>query len=62
MLGAELSELRDAFDLSLTGFTSGEIDAMTVTDLPDLGVEYDESAAAGVKYIKCPECGHEFPR
>ncbi|WP_175585645.1 hypothetical protein [Caballeronia cordobensis] len=54
--------MRDAFDLSLTGFTSGEIDAMTVTDLPDLGVEYDESAAAGVKYIKCPECGHEFPR
>ncbi|MCG7403025.1 ParB/Srx family N-terminal domain-containing protein [Caballeronia zhejiangensis] len=62
LLGAELSELRDAFDLSLTGFTSGEIDAMTVTELPDLGVEYDERAAEQVKFIKCPECGHEFPR
>ncbi|AUT62892.1 ParB/Srx family N-terminal domain-containing protein [Paraburkholderia terrae] len=62
MLGAELTELRDQFDLSLTGFTVGEIDAMTVGDLPDLGVEYDESAASSVKFIKCPECGHEFPR
>lgn len=62
MLGSELAELRDAFDLSLTGFTSGEIEAMTVTDLPDLGVEYDERAAEQVKFIKCPACGHEFPR
>ncbi|KXU94175.1 hypothetical protein CR51_27270 [Caballeronia megalochromosomata] len=62
MLGAELSELGDAFDLSLTGFTTGEIDAMTIKNLPDLGVEYDESAADHVKFIKCPECGHEFPR
>ncbi|WP_445344268.1 ParB/Srx family N-terminal domain-containing protein [Caballeronia calidae] len=62
MLGSELSELRDAFDLSLTGFTTGEIDAMTVTDLPELGVAYDERAAEQVKFIKCPECGHEFPR
>ena len=62
MLGAELADLRDAFDLSLTGFTPGEIDAMCVTDLPELGVEYDESAAGAVKMIKCPACGHEFPR
>ncbi|BAO90699.1 ParB/Srx family N-terminal domain-containing protein [Caballeronia cordobensis] len=62
MLGSELAELRDAFDLSLTGFTSGEIEAMTVTELPDLGVEYDERAAEQVKFIKCPACGHEFPR
>jgi ParB-like chromosome segregation protein Spo0J len=62
MLGAELAELRDAFDMTLTGFTMGEIDAMVITDLPPLGVEYDESAASGVKFIKCPSCGHEFPR
>jgi ParB-like chromosome segregation protein Spo0J len=62
MLGAELAELRDVFDLSLTGFTLGEIDAMAITDLPDLGVEYDEHSAEGVKMIKCPACGHEFPR
>jgi ParB-like chromosome segregation protein Spo0J len=62
MLGVELAELRDVFDLSLTGFTLGEIDAMTITDLPELGVEYDEHAADGVKFIKCPACGHEFPR
>lgn len=62
MLGAELAELRDAFDLSLTGFTAGEIDAMLVTDLPALGVEYDEGAAAGVKMVTCPKCGTEFPR
>ena len=62
MLGTELAELRDVFDLSLTGFTPGEIDAMTVTDLPELGVEYDETAANGVKLIKCPACGHQFPR
>ncbi|OYD64838.1 UNVERIFIED_ORG: ParB-like nuclease family protein [Burkholderia sp. CF145] len=62
MLSTELAELRDVFDLSLTGFTAGEIEAMVVTDLPPLGVEYDESAANGVKFIKCPSCGHEFPR
>ncbi len=62
MLGVELTELRDQFDLSLTGFTVGEIDAMTVGELPDLGVEYDESAAGKVTFIKCPECGYEFPR
>ena len=62
MLGAELAELRDAFDLTLTGFTAGEIDAMVVTDLPALGVEYDEHAADDVKFTKCPACGHKFPR
>jgi ParB-like chromosome segregation protein Spo0J len=62
MLGAEFAELRDSFDLLLTGFTAGEIDALVVVDLPALGVEYDEHAAVGVKMVKCPHCGHEFPR
>lgn len=62
MLGAEMAELRDTFDLALTGFTVGEVDALLVRDLPELGVEYDEHAASAVKMIKCPQCGHEFPR
>lgn len=62
MLGAEFAELRDQFDVLLTGFTAGEIDALVVSDLPELGVEYDEHAAAGVKFCKCPQCGHEFPK
>lgn len=62
MLGAELADLRDSFDLSLTGFTVGEIDALCVAELPELGVEYDESAAGAVKMIECPQCGHKFPR
>lgn len=62
MLGAELASLQGAFDLSLTGFSTGEIDALCVIELPDLGVEYDENAANGVKYVTCPKCGHEFPR
>lgn len=24
--------------------------------------EYDETAAAGVEYITCPECGHKWPK
>jgi ParB-like chromosome segregation protein Spo0J len=62
MLGAEMAELRDSFDLALTGFTAGEIDALTLDELPPINAEIDEQAAAGVKIIKCPSCGHEFPR
>ncbi|MFM0224157.1 ParB/Srx family N-terminal domain-containing protein [Paraburkholderia dipogonis] len=62
MLGAELASLQGFFDLSLTGFSKGEIEALCVIDLPELGVEYDENAANGVKYVTCPKCGHEFPR
>ncbi|MGF6986532.1 ParB-like chromosome segregation protein Spo0J [Paraburkholderia atlantica] len=62
MLGAELADLRDAFDLSLTGFTAGEVDALLVTDLPSLGIEYDESAADSVNMVTCPQCGHTFPK
>jgi hypothetical protein len=62
MLGAELASLADLFDLSLTGFSKGEIDALSVLDLPELGNEYDESAADSVKMVTCPACGHEFPR
>lgn len=62
MLGAELAELREVFDMTLTGFSVGEIDAMVITSLPDLGVEYDEHAAEGVRFVKCPACGHEFPK
>ncbi|MGF6957990.1 ParB/Srx family N-terminal domain-containing protein [Paraburkholderia youngii] len=62
MLGAEMAELRDAFDLSLMGFTSGEIDALTLTDLPPFAPSVDENVAAGIKMITCPACGHEFPK
>lgn len=62
MLGAEFAELRDQFDMLLTGFTAGEIDALVVIELPGLGVEYDEQAAAAVKYCTCPQCGHQFPK
>ncbi|WP_408363593.1 ParB/Srx family N-terminal domain-containing protein [Paraburkholderia sp. RL18-103-BIB-C] len=62
MLGAELASLQSLFDLSLTGFSKGEIDALCVVELPDLGVEYDEGAADGVTMLTCPACGHQFPK
>jgi hypothetical protein len=62
MLGTELASLQSMFDLSLTGFSSGEIEALCVTELPDLGVEYNEHAADAVKLVTCPACGHQFPK
>ena len=62
MLGAELASLQSMFDLSLTGFSKGEIDALCVVELPELGVEYDERAADDVTMLTCPACGHQFPK
>ncbi|WP_322092800.1 ParB/Srx family N-terminal domain-containing protein [Paraburkholderia bannensis] len=62
MLGVEMAELRDSFDLTLTGFTAGEIEALTLDELPPLNVEVDEHASGTIKMVKCPSCGHEFPR
>lgn len=61
-LAAHLGELRsDEFDLTTLGWTDAEL-ARLLNDQADLTSfkEYDESAAAGVKTVECPECGHEF--
>lgn len=61
-LAAHLDELRGHdFDLTVLGWTDAEL-ARLLNDQADLTSfkEYDESAAAGVKLIECPECGHEF--
>jgi len=62
LLPVELGELRDdGFDVKLLGFSDkelaeylGEFD----TDLEDGGPEAEEPAAT----IRCPKCGHEFPK
>jgi len=62
LLPVELGELRDGgFDVKLLGFSEkelaeylGEFD----TDLADGDTEADEAAAT----IRCPKCGHEFPK
>jgi len=52
---------RDEFDMSALGWTDAELGRLLGT-APDLTAfkAYDESIAAGVKLIECPECGHEF--
>lgn len=52
------------FNLQLTGFNDDEINLSTIYDgeIPDEEPEFDESIADGVEMIKCPECGHEFPK
>lgn len=54
----------EGFDLELTGFDNTENIIPTIydEDIPDEEQEFDESIADSVKFIKCPECGYEFPK
>ncbi|HNR25648.1 MAG TPA: ParB/Srx family N-terminal domain-containing protein [Methanobacteriaceae archaeon] len=49
------------FDVTLTGFEDTET-IIPDYELPDSEPEYDETIAEDVETIKCPECGHEFPK
>jgi ParB-like chromosome segregation protein Spo0J len=62
LLGSELLELQSEFDVQLTGFSEPEIEQFTLGQLPPLFNEKDGSIAGDVKMVKCPACGHEFPR
>ena len=61
MLRLELEELKGLELDGFTGFNTHEIDIL----LQDVSAiefkKYDESVAADVKTVTCPECGHEFP-
>jgi ParB-like chromosome segregation protein Spo0J len=59
LLTMELGALRDGgFDLALTGFDPGELDALLGPDPDDLpGPELETRTAARVV---CPKCGHGF--
>ena len=63
-LAVEFEELEfDDYDLELTGFNEEEINDITENyDIPEEEPEFDESIADEVEMIKCPECGHEFPK
>jgi ParB-like chromosome segregation protein Spo0J len=63
-LAVEFEELEfDDYDLELTGFNEEEINGITENyDIPEEEPEFDESIADEVEMIKCPECGHEFPK
>lgn len=52
------------FDLTLTGFDDADNIIPTIydEDIPDEEQEFDESIADTVEMVKCPECGHEFPK
>lgn len=61
-LAAHLQSLSGGqFDMGALGWTEAEL-AKLLGEPGDLAAfkEYDEDAAAGVKTIECPECGHEF--
>ena len=62
LLRLELSELKGLdFDLDLIGFDEAELaDILLGRDVEFK--EFDESAADDVEMIKCPSCGHEFPK
>jgi ParB-like chromosome segregation protein Spo0J len=61
MLRLELEGLKGLELDGFTGFNPHEIDIL----LQDVSAvefkEYDESVAADVKTVTCPECGHDFP-
>ncbi|MBN2243851.1 MAG: ParB N-terminal domain-containing protein [Acidobacteria bacterium] len=62
LLRAELLDLKGLeFNLDLLGFNPEEMaDLLLGQDVNQ--PEYDESAAADVKMVTCPECGHSFPK
>ncbi len=62
LLRMEISDLKDLdFDIDLIGFNEAEIaDILLGRDVEFK--EFDESAEQDVKMIKCPSCGHEFPK
>jgi ParB family transcriptional regulator, chromosome partitioning protein len=62
LLRAELLDLKGLeFDLDLLGFNPDEMaDLMLGAEVNQ--PEYDESAAADVKMVTCPKCGHSFPK
>lgn len=58
-INLELNE----FDLTLTGFDEAELKLLEESNkIPEEEQEFDESVADDVEMIKCPECGHEFPK
>ena len=55
----------EGFDTELTGFDDVELEEIENKinyELPEDEPEYDETIADDVEFIKCPECGHEFPK
>jgi len=51
------------FDVTLTGFPKEMLDDDADFVLPDEGgPEFDESIKDDVQMLKCPKCGHEFPK
>ncbi len=68
-LDASIANLKVfGFDVSLTGFGNDELEgfnnSLSGLDevIPEEEPEFDEDVADSVEMIKCPECGHEFPK
>jgi ParB-like chromosome segregation protein Spo0J len=62
MLALEIDDLKDAgFDLSFTGFTIDDINALKTPDF-DAATEDDQGKLDQLepKWIACPHCGKEF--
>ena len=62
MLALEIEDLKEAgFDLSLTGFTIDDINALKTPDF-DAATEDDQGKLDQLepKWIACPHCGKEF--
>ena len=63
MLRVEFAELEElGFDLDLTGFNPGEIEALDFEPDFEPGTEDDQGKLDQLepKYIDCPHCGKEF--
>jgi len=56
----KLSTFFDLDDLLEQGFKERELDLEFILEPQEKS--YDETVADEVKYIECPECGHDFPK
>lgn len=61
LLALELNDLKlEEFDLSLTGFDVGELDAAMLDGMFEPGSEEEQGQLDEKTKLNCPECGHEF--
>lgn len=69
-LDASIANLElQGFDTTLTAFKDSDLEGIksnlseiNESPIPGEEPEFDENVADDVEMVKCPECGHEFPK